>query len=463
MKNQKTAAVVLAAGLGTRMKSDVPKVLHPVAGLPMVGHVLAALTGIEPKITMVVVAPGMEAVADAVAPALTAVQERPLGTADAVCSALSALGDFDGDILVLCGDAPLIKSETLARLAAARRGAGDPAAVVLGMVAKDPGEYGRLVTDESGGLARIVEHHEASAAERAIDLCNAGAYAFDGKRLSGYLSRIGNNNAKGEFYLTDVIALARADGACVAVVKADEDETMGINSRIDLARAEQIMQERLRVRAMEEGATLLNPETVHFSFDTKLGRDVTIGPNVFFGPGVIIGDRVDIRANCHIEGARVEEGAIIGPFARLRPGAQIGSGARIGNFVEVKQATIGDGAKVNHLAYIGDAAVGEKANIGAGTITCNYDGFEKARTEIGKGAFIGSNSSLVAPVVIGDGAIVGAGSVITGDITSGSLALSRTVQKERPGWADALRARKRKGKGQSDSGGPGKPGKRTGG
>jgi bifunctional UDP-N-acetylglucosamine pyrophosphorylase/glucosamine-1-phosphate N-acetyltransferase len=460
MTNRKTAAIVLAAGRGTRMKSDVPKVLHPLAGLPMVRHVLAALARIEPEVTLVVVAPGMEAVAAAIAPARAVVQEQPLGTADAVRSGFKALGAFDGDILVLCGDAPLIMPETLARLLAARRGAGDPAAVVLGMVAKDPGEYGRLVLDESGGLARIVEHREASAAECAIRLCNAGAYAFDGKRLSGYLGRVGNDNAKGEFYLTDVIALARASGARVAVVEAEERETMGVNSRIDLARAERVMQERLRAQAMAEGATLIDPDSVHFSFDTKLGRDVTVEPNVFFGPGVVVGNGVEIRANCHIEGARVAEGATVGPFARLRPGARIGRGARIGNFVEVKQATVGDGAKINHLAYVGDAAVGAAVNIGAGVITCNYDGFEKARTEIGKGVFIGSNSSLVAPVAIGDGAIVGAGSVISGDVAPGSLALSRAAQEERPGWAEAFRARKRKGKGRHDPAGLGKPGKR---
>ncbi len=405
----RVAAVILAAGLGTRMKSDLPKVLHPIAGRPMIGHLMAGLAELEPERTVVVTASGMDAVRDAVAPAETVVQDSPLGTAHAVLAARAEMADFDGDVLVLFGDSPLIRGETLHRMLARRRAADAPAAVVLGFRPADPAEYGRLIVDGTGRLERIVEFRDASADDASVTLCNAGVMAIEGRLLFELLDRIGNDNAKGEYYLTDIVAVARDAGRASAVVEGDTDEVLGINSRAELAEAEAILQGRLRRAAMAQGASLIDPATVWFSHDTVLGRDVVVEPNVFFGPGVSVADGVRIKAFSHLEGARVESGAQLGPYARLRPGAEIGPSARIGNFVEVKQASIEAGAKVNHLSYIGDAHIGERANVGAGTITCNYDGFFKYRTEIGAGAFIGSNSALVAPVTIGDGAYAGAG------------------------------------------------------
>jgi len=318
--------------------------------------------------------------------------------------------------------------------------------VVLGMRPADPGAYGRLILDERGGLAKIVEYLDASAEERAVTLCNAGLMAFDGARMTDLVGRIGNDNAKGEYYLTDVVQIARAQGLPCAVVEGSDAEVIGVNSRAELAEVEAILQRRLRKAAMDGGATLTAPDTVFFSFDTRLGRDIVIGPHVVFGPGVTVADGVEIKSFCHLEKVTVGAGATLGPYARLRPGAEIGEGAHIGNFVEIKNATIEPGAKVNHLTYIGDARVGAKANIGAGTITCNYDGFGKYRTDIGAGAFIGSNTSLVAPVTVGDGAIVGAGSVITGNVAADALAVARGRQQAYPGWAAAFRDRKRREK-----------------
>jgi bifunctional UDP-N-acetylglucosamine pyrophosphorylase/glucosamine-1-phosphate N-acetyltransferase len=441
------AAIVLAAGQGTRMKSSRPKVLHAVAGRPMVAHVLDTLTRLHVARVVVVVGRGMDAVAEAVAPHAIAIQDPPRGTADAVKAAREALDGFTGDALVLYGDSPFITAETLERMIALRRaGAG---VVVLGFRPADPTGYGRLIVGTDGMLNAIVEHRDASPAERAIGLCNSGFMAIDGARLFDLLGEIDCANAKGEFYLTDIVAVARRHGLATAVVTADEAELLGVNSRAELARAEALMQERLRRRAMDEGATLVDPASVYLSMDTRLGRDVTVGPHVVFGPGVVIEDDVEIRAYSHIEGARVASGAIIGPFARLRPGAVIGRNAHIGNFVEIKAAVVGDGAKANHLAYLGDATVGAGANIGAGTITCNYDGFVKSRTEIGAGAFIGSNSALVAPVKVGDGAIVGAGSVITADVPADALALERAETTTRPGWAAEFRRRRKAAKAKS--------------
>ena len=442
MTERPTTAVVLAAGLGTRMKSDLPKVLHPLAGRPLVRHVVDALESLGPDRIVAVVGPGQEAVAAAVAPHPTVVQTDRLGTAHAVLAARQYLEEATGDVLILFGDSPMVRPETLRAMLDARHGADKPAIVVSGFRTADPGSYGRLITDARGGLDAIVEAKDASPQQLAVNLCNGGFMAVEAQRLLGLLDRVSNNNAKGEYYLTDIIALARADGAACVVVEAPEAEFLGINSRAELAAAEALVQHNLRQRAMAEGATLTAPDTVFFCHDTKLGRDVTVGPNVVFGPGVTIGDHVEILPFCHIEEATVASGARIGPYARLRPGADIGPDAHIGNFVEIKNAVIETGAKANHLSYIGDARVGAGANIGAGTITCNYDGFFKHHTDIGKGAFIGSNTSLVAPVTVADGASIGAGSVVTRNVEKDALALTRAPQKEVAGWAASFRQRK---------------------
>ncbi|MEE9317900.1 MAG: bifunctional UDP-N-acetylglucosamine diphosphorylase/glucosamine-1-phosphate N-acetyltransferase GlmU, partial [Rhodospirillales bacterium] len=379
---------------------------------------------------VVVAGQGMDAVAEAAKPHMTVVQEPVLGTAHAVLAARDALGDVEGGVLVLFGADPLITPGTIERLLAAGREKPETALSVLGFNANDPGGYGRLVMAPDGGLEAIVEAGDATPEQLEITLCNSGVMAIDGAHLWGLLERIGNDNAKGEYYLPGIVALARKEGLGVSVIVGEEAELMGIDSRADLARAEAAVQGRLREAAMAGGATLTDPESVTFNFDTKLGKDVTIGPNVQFGPGVTVGDGVEIMAFCHIEGAAIASGARIGPFARLRPGADIAEDVHIGNFVEIKMSAIETGAKVNHLTYVGDSRVGEKANVGAGTITCNYDGFEKHHTDIGKGAFIGSNVALVAPVKIGDGAVVGAGSVIAKDVAPGSLAVTRPPLKE---------------------------------
>lgn len=424
------------------MKSDMPKVLHRVAGRPMVGHVLAAVKALDPDHVVVVVGPGMDSVAAAVAPYPTAVQQEQRGTADAVRAAFGLLEGFTGDVVVLYGDTPLVTPDTLRAMVTARRQASDPAVVVLGMRPEDPGAYGRLILNARGGLEKIVEHLDASADERAVTLCNAGLMAFDGARMFDLIGRVGNQNAKNEFYLTDVVQIARVSGMACAVVEAAPAEVVGVNSRAELAEVERLMQRRLRKAAMDNGATLCDPDSTMFSHDTRLGRDVIVGAHVVFAPGVTVADGVEIKPFCHLEQTRIDSGAVIGPYARLRPGAAIGTDAHIGNFVEIKNATVESGAKVNHLTYIGDARVGAKANIGAGTITCNYDGFGKYHTDIGAGAFIGSNSSLVAPVSIGDGAIVGAGSVVTSAVEADALVVSRAQQKAYLGWAKRFRERK---------------------
>ncbi|GAB4517989.1 MAG: bifunctional UDP-N-acetylglucosamine diphosphorylase/glucosamine-1-phosphate N-acetyltransferase GlmU [Amphiplicatus sp.] len=434
------AAVILAAGRGERMRSARPKVLHAVAGRSMLAHAMAAAGALSPQRLVVVIgdqAPEVGEAARAIRPdAAIAVQAPPRGTGDAVAKALPALEGFEGVVLVLYADTPLVRAETLARLAERARG---EAGAVLGFRTDDPGAYGRLVCDGDGALAAIIEARDASEEQRAIALCNAGMMAVDAAFLRDALPRLTNDNAKGEYYLTDIAAIARASGRRFAVVEGEESEALGVNSRTELAAVEAIFQTRLREAAMAAGATLIDPQTVYFSWDTKVGRDVLIEPGVFFGPGVEIADGASVRAFSHIEGARIAPGAVVGPFARLRPGAEIGAGARIGNFVEVKKAQIGEGAKVNHLAYVGDAGVGARANIGAGTITCNYDGFNKHRTEIGEGAFIGSNSALVAPVSIGRGAYIGSGSVITRNVEGDALAVARGRQAEIKGWAARFR------------------------
>ncbi len=450
MAQPKTAAIILAAGLGTRMNSLIPKVLHPLGGRPMIAWLTEALAANHADRVVVVVGPGMDAVAEAVTPAEVAVQHEPLGTGHAVLAARDVLGDFDGDVLVLFGGDPLVPANTMEAMVAARRAQPKPAVVVLGMRPDDPAHYGRLVVDDDGALSRIVEFRDANPEQRAIGLCNAGIMAIDGRQLFGLLDRIGNNNAKGEYYLTDIVAAARDAGLRCAVVDGGTQALPGIDSRAELAAVEALVQDRLRAAAMAGGVTMTDPASVFLSFDTAFGRDVMVEPNVFFGPGVTVGDNVHIRAFCHLEGAVLGDGVTIGPHARLRPGANVGTGARIGNFVEIKNATVEAGAKVNHLAYVGDARVGEGANVGAGAITCNYDGFTKSHTDIGAGAFIGSNVAMVAPIKVGDGAIVGAGSVITKDVPADAIATSRAGQNNREGWAAKLRRRKQAAKDRKD-------------
>lgn len=433
--------IVLGAGKGTRMKSAIPKVLHALGGRSMLGHVLALSACVKADKLAVVIGPGMDAVAKEaakIAPdAQVYIQQAQRGTADAVLAAREAMAGWQGDTLVLYADTPLITAPTIERLRAAlAAGAG---VAVLGFEAANPAGYGRLLTDEAGQLVAIREQKDASEAERAVRLCNSGVMAFGLPDMVGVLEAIGNANANGEFYLTDAVEIARSRGALTAVVVCPETEVLGVNARDQLAVAEGLFQARMRAQAMADGATLTAPETVWFSFDTKIGRDVIVEPNVFFGPGVTVGDNVLIRANCHIEGASIGDGGKVGPFARLRPGADLGRDVHIGNFVEVKNVAMGARSKANHLAYLGDGSVGADANVGAGTIFCNYDGFKKHRTEVGEGAFIGSNSSLVAPVKIGDGAFIGSGSVITKNVAPGSLALERSAQEERPGWAEKFR------------------------
>ena len=438
MPKEPLAVIVLAAGKGTRMNSAVPKVLHEIAGLPMVGHVLAAASRLEPESAIVVVGPDMDAVAKDVAPHPAIVQENQSGTGDAVKVGISALSEMrDGTVLVLFGADPLIRTETLAEMVDVREAGA--AVVVLGFRATNPSGYGRLIVDATGALQSIVEDKDATPAQREIDLCNAGAMALDASLLRDLLEQIRDDNAKGEFYLTDIVGLARAGELACSVTEADEAQTMGVDSRADLARAEAFWQARRREEAMASGVTLLDPESVYFAYDTVLGRDVVVGPNVVFGPGVEVAEGVEIKAFSHIEGARIGAGASIGPFARLRPGTHIGEDVHIGNFVELKNTTMSPGAKANHLAYLGDSEVGEKANIGAGTITCNYDGFEKHRTVIGEGAFIGSNSAIVAPVRIGEGAIVGAGSTVSRDVPKDALSVERSKQIDLAGRAKTFR------------------------
>jgi bifunctional UDP-N-acetylglucosamine pyrophosphorylase / glucosamine-1-phosphate N-acetyltransferase len=437
--------VTLAAGKGVRMRSKLPKVLHPIGGRSMLAHVLATAKSVGASRLALVVGPGaasregpLHLEAARAAPDVE-VFEQPnqAGTGDAVLAARGALERHRGDVLVAYADTPLLEAATLRMLIGALDSGAQMA--VLAFEPADPTGYGRLIVDSAGGVTSIREHKDASDAERQIRLCAAGAMAFRIPDLVGLLSRIGNDNAKGEYYLTDAIALGSADGLVAKAVLCTHEEAQGVNSREQLAAAEAVFQDRARRKVMEGGATLIAPPTVWFSHDTVIGRDVTIEPNVFFGPGVVVEDGVQIHANCHITGTCIRAGARVGPFARLRPGADIGPNAHIGNFVEVKNVAVEAGAKANHLAYLGDGRVGEGANIGAGTIFCNYDGFAKHFTNVGNGAFVGSNTALVAPVKIGEGAYIGSGSVITKDVAPGALALERSQQEERPGWAAKFR------------------------
>ncbi|MEQ9608874.1 MAG: bifunctional UDP-N-acetylglucosamine diphosphorylase/glucosamine-1-phosphate N-acetyltransferase GlmU [Kiloniellaceae bacterium] len=446
MSDRKLAVVVLAAGKGTRMKSDLPKVLHPVAGRPMLSHVLASAAALAPAETVVVVAPGMADVEAAAAPSRCAVQDRALGTGHAVAAAREALAPLlaqgAADLLVVFGDCPLMTSETLQQMLDARRRPDAPDIVGLAFRPEDPAAYGRVILDDAGHIEKIVEFADADTAQRQIGLCNAGLVIGDAALLFDFIGRLRSHNAQGEYYLTDIFGLAHAEGRPAGVVECPPEETLGVNSRADLALVESVMQRRLRRRVMAEGATLIDPETVWLSADTRLGRDVTVHPSVFFGPGVTVGDRVEIRSFCHLEGAEVGDDVVLGPFARLRPGAKLGRAAHVGNFVEIKNAVLGEGAKANHLTYLGDATVGEGSNVGAGTITCNYDGFLKHRTTIGAKVFIGSNTALVAPVSIGDGALIAAGSTITEDVPADAVAVERSAQQVREGAAARFREKR---------------------
>ena len=437
------AAIILAAGKGTRMKSDLHKVLHPIAGRPMLLHLAAAVAALGVERTVVVTGAGRDQVEAAVAPLgiATALQAEQLGTAHAVAQAEAALAGFSGDVLILYGDVPLVTTATMRRMIDRLHGDDMPAAVVLGFRPADPGAYGRVIADAAGRIERMVEFKDASDAERAVTLCNSGLMAVRSEDLFALLARVGNDNAAGEYYLPDVVMLAAADGRASAVIETGADEVAGVNSRGELAGVEAAWQSVRRTEAMAAGVTLIAPDTVWFAHDTVLARDVVIEPNVVFGPGVRIADGATIHAFSHIEGANIGERAEVGPYARLRPGAVLGKKSKVGNFVEMKKAVLGEGAKASHLTYLGDAEVGAGANIGAGTITCNYDGYFKYRTVIGAGAFVGSNSALVAPVTIGAGAIVGAGSVVTADVEADALVLVRPPQEVKPGWAKRFRDR----------------------
>jgi len=445
------AAIILAAGQGTRMKSDVPKVLHEVAGRPMLDWAIATASAVGAERTIVVSGPHAPLVGEHVrrtlGPDATVIQDRPLGTAHAVRSAEHALEGFDGDVVILYADAPFVPAERVRDMFSSRATLGG--IIILAFEAKDPTGYGRIARDADGTVERIIEHRDASEAERANRLCNSGVMCADARALFQLLALVKNDNAKREFYLTDIVALGRAAGVPTHVLVGQESDAMGVNSRAELAAAEKAFQHRTRLAMMEAGVTLIDPDTVYFAYDTQIAQDVVIEPNVFFGKGVKIGKGARIKAFCHIEGAEIGEGASVGPSARLRPGTKLGPAAKIGNFVEVKNATFGPRAQASHLTYVGDADVGARANLGAGTITCNYDGFDKYRTTIGEDAFIGSDTALVAPVKVGARAYTGTGSVITKDVPDGALGVARSRQANIEGWADKNRAKKQKPKDKS--------------
>ena len=437
------AVVILAAGQGTRMRSDTHKVLHPIASRPLLLHLLDRVDALGADKRVVVVGKGREQVEAAIGgrDVTVAFQAEQKGTGHAVQQAAEALAGYDGPVLILYGDTPFVQAETLRRMLDRLDGGDGPGVVVLASCPENPLKYGRIILGEGDRIAKMVEYKDATEEERAVRLCNSGMMAIRAKDLFRWLGKVGNDNAAGEYYLPDVVNIAAAEGREAVVIEGDPYETAGVNSRAELAHLELEWQRRRREQVLHEGATLIDPESVWFAYDTKLGRDVTVEPHVVFGPGVEVADGATIHAFSHIEGATIGAKAKIGPFARIRPGTRLAERSKVGNFVELKKADVGEGAKVNHLSYVGDASVGARANIGAGTITCNYDGFGKYRTEIGEGAFIGSNSALVAPVRIGDGAIVGAGSVITEDVEPDSLAVGRTEQKGIAGWARRFRER----------------------
>ncbi len=423
------------------MKSDLHKVLHPIAGRPMLLHLIASAAKISPAHIVVVAGARREQIEAAVEPlgVQVVVQAEQLGTGHAVLQAKDALAAFDGDVLILYGDVPLVRAETMERMLKRLREKDAPPAVVLGFRPADPAAYGRIVSEDNRTIAKMVEFKDATVAERQINLCNSGLMAVKSSELFTLLGQVGNDNAASEYYLPDIVMHALNRGRVSAVIETAAAEVAGVNSRAELASVEADWQAERRIEVMNNGATLIVPDTVWFAWDTRVGCDVLLEPNIFFGPGVTLADHVTVRAFSHLEGATVGEGAEVGPFARLRPGAVLGEKSKVGNFVEVKKTTMGPGAKANHLTYLGDAQVGAGANVGAGTITCNYDGFFKHKTEIGAGAFVGSNSALVAPVTIGAGAIVAAGSVITADVAPDALAVARGKQESKPGWAKGFR------------------------
>ncbi|MBA2466708.1 MAG: bifunctional UDP-N-acetylglucosamine diphosphorylase/glucosamine-1-phosphate N-acetyltransferase GlmU [Sphingomonas sp.] len=435
------AVVILAAGQGTRMRSDMHKVLHPIAGRPLLLHLLDSVDGLGADKRVVVVGKGREQVEAALAGRDTnvAFQAEQRGTAHAVQQAADALDGYDGAVILLYADTPFVEAATLRRMLDRLDGDDGPGVVVMASRPADPAAYGRIILGQGDRIAKMVEYRDATEEERAVRLCNSGMMAVRAPDLFRWLAKVGNANAAGEYYLPDVVNIAAAEGREAVIIEGDPYETAGVNSRAELAHLELEWQRRRRERALEEGATLIDPESVWFAYDTRLGRDVTVEPHVVFGPKVEVADGANIKAFSHIEGAVIGARAIVGPFARIRPGTRLGENSKVGNFVELKKALVGRAAKVNHLSYVGDAEVGEGANIGAGTITCNYDGFAKHRTVIGAGAFIGSNSALVAPVTIGEGAVVGAGSVITADVEADSLAVARGPQKGVAGWAKRFR------------------------
>ena len=437
------AVIILAAGQGTRMRSDTHKVLHPIASRPLLLHLLESVDALGAEKRVVVVGKGREQVEAAIGghDVAVAVQKEQKGTGHAVQQAAKALEGYDGPVIVLYGDTPFVEAQTLRRMLDRLDGEGGPGVVVLASSPADPLKYGRIILGQGDRIAKMVEYKDATEEERAVRLCNSGMMAVRSADLFRWLGKVSNDNAAGEYYLPDIVNVAAAEGREAVVIEGDPYEAAGVNSRAELAHLELEWQRRRREQALEEGATLIDPESVWFAYDTKLGRDVTVEPHVVFGPGVQIADGSVIHAFSHIEGAIIGAKASIGPFARIRPGTRLADKTKVGNFVELKKAEIAEGAKVNHLSYVGDASVGARANIGAGTITCNYDGFGKYQTVIGEGAFIGSNTALVAPVVIGEGAIVGAGSVITRDVETDSLAIERNEQKGIAGWARRFRER----------------------
>lgn len=437
------AVVVLAAGQGTRMRSDTHKVLHPIASRPVLLHLLDRVAALGAERQVVVVGKGREQVEKAIAGsgATLAFQAEQKGTGHAVQQAQAALEGYDGPLLILYGDTPFVEADTLRRMLDRLDGGDGPGVVVLASSPADPGHYGRIILGDGDRVAKMVEFRDASEAERAVRLCNSGMMAVRAADLFRWLAQVTSDNAAGEYYLPDIVNIAAREGRDAVVIEGDPYEAAGVNSRAELAHLELEWQRRRREQVLDEGATLIDPESVWFAFDTRLGRDVTVEPHVVFGPGVSVADGATIHAFSHIEGATIGAGASIGPFARIRPGTRLAAKAKVGNFVELKNAEVGAGAKVNHLSYVGDAKVGARANIGAGTITCNYDGYGKYPTVIGEGAFIGSNSALVAPVTIGAGAIVGAGSVITQDVAADALALERSDQRGIAGWAKKFRER----------------------
>ena len=437
------AVIILAAGQGTRMRSDTHKVLHPIASQPLLLHLLNAVDGIGATKRVIIVGKGRDQIEKALSGRSVAVvhQAEQKGTGHAVLQAAEVLDAYDGAVLVLYGDTPFVEPQTLKRMLERLDGGDGPGVVVLASRPEDPAAYGRIILGKGDAIAKMVEYRDATPEERAVRLCNSGMMAVRCKDLFRWLGEVTNDNAAGEYYLPDIVNIAAAEGREAVVIEGDPYETAGVNSRAELAHLELEWQRRRREQALQEGATLIDPESVWFAYDTRLGRDVTVEPHVVFGPGVQVADGATIKAFSHIEGAAIGACAAIGPFARIRPGTSLAEHSKVGNFVELKNATVGARAKVNHLSYVGDSEVGQAANIGAGTITCNYDGFGKYRTVIGAGAFIGSNSSLVAPVAIGAGAIVGAGSVITSDVEPDSLALERNSQKGIAGWAKRFRER----------------------